>query len=219
MRRRPSIEAADLPRIGSPAATTEDRAIQVPCDSLGRCALIARTAPVRADTAQNVLTLHADLAIPSPATMRAAQLPEVGHLPLAGESGNQHHPAGQPQRAGSAAQTQPVDQRAVALHIDLGHVLQQPAPPSDQQQQTAPRVVVVLVHLEVLGEVGDPPGQQCDLRLRGSGVGLMQAVQSPGFPSFGRQSAPRNISINRSAIIDPGCGRRELQHAPCRREV
>src|SRR6202012_6224833 len=99
------IEAADLPRIGSPAATTEDRAIQVPCDSLGRCALIARAAPVRADTAQNVLTLHADRAIPSPATMRAAQLPEVGARPLAatrlgvpppacgGESGNQHHPA------------------------------------------------------------------------------------------------------------------------------
>src|ERR1700744_4706770 len=81
MRRRPSIEAADLPRIGSPAATTEDRAIQVPCDSLGRCALIARAAPVRADTAQNVLTLHADLAIPSPATMRAAQLPAGGAPP------------------------------------------------------------------------------------------------------------------------------------------
>src|ERR1700741_4419475 len=97
MRRRPSIEAADLPRIGSPAATTEDRAIQVPCDSLGRCARIARAAPARADTAQNALTLHADLAIPTappddagreaargevgqqscpPTTMRAAKGPE-----------------------------------------------------------------------------------------------------------------------------------------------
>jgi hypothetical protein len=37
------------------------------------------------------------------------------------------------------------------------------------------------VHLEVLGQVSDPPGQQGDLRLRGSGVGLMQAVRAKDF--------------------------------------
>src|SRR6185312_12795116 len=63
-----------------------------------------------------------------------------------------------------------------ALHIDLGDVLEQPAPPADQQQQPTPRVVVVLVHLQVLGQIGDPLGQQRDLGLRGAGVGVMQAV-------------------------------------------
>jgi hypothetical protein len=37
-------------------------------------------------------------------------------------------------------------------------------------------VVVVLVQLEVLGQVGDPLGQQRDLGFRGAGVGVMQAV-------------------------------------------
>ena len=168
MRRRPSIEAADLSQFGSPAATTEDRAMQAPVlpgDSLGRCARIAHTAPARADPAQNALTLHADLAIPSPATMRAAQRPEE-------ESGNHSEPLRWPassvhsgrrvcvqggetefppsaharrrhctvdplQGPTSAAQAQPINQGAVALHVDLRDVLQQPPPASHQQQQTA----------------------------------------------------------------------------------
>ncbi len=73
-----------------------------------------------------------------------------------------------------ATKTQPFDERAVTLDVDLRDVLDQPAPASHQQQQTPPRVVVVLVHLEVLGEVGDPLGQQRDLRLRRSGVGVVQ---------------------------------------------
>src|ERR1700761_2610703 len=118
MRRRPPYEAPNRPRLGRPAATTEDRAIQVPCDSLGRCARIARAAPARADTAQNVLTLHADLAIPSLATMRAAQLPELGAPPLAGASrAISTSLRGSLSGRGSAAQPQPVNQRAVPLDI------------------------------------------------------------------------------------------------------
>ena len=81
----------------------------------------------------------------------------------------------------TATQAQPIDQRAVALDVDLRDVLDQPTPASHQQQQSAPRVVIVLVDLEVLGQVGDPLGQQRDLRLRRSGVGVMQAVLAQNF--------------------------------------
>src|SRR4051812_18991668 len=51
-------------------------------------------------------------------------------------------------RQTSAAQAEAVDQGAVTRHVDLGDVLEQAAAPTDQQQQSAPRVMVVLVHLE-----------------------------------------------------------------------
>src|SRR5271166_7125277 len=52
-------------------------------------------------------------------------------------------------RPASATQPEPLDQGAVALHVDLCDVLQQATAPADQQQQPAPRVVVVFVHLQV----------------------------------------------------------------------
>src|ERR1700742_625852 len=81
----------------------------------------------------------------------------------------------------SAAQAEALDQRAGALHVDLGDIFEQTAPTPDQQQQPAPRVVVVLVLLEVFGQVSDPLGQQRDLGLRGSGVGCMQAIGAQDF--------------------------------------
>src|SRR5215467_8311581 len=74
------------------------------------------------------------------------------------------------------AQAQLPDERAVALDVRTGQVLQQPAAPADQQQQAAPAVVVMLVDLEVLGQVVDPPGQQRDLDLRRAGVTLTRRV-------------------------------------------
>src|SRR5206468_2454740 len=50
------------------------------------------------------------------------------------------------------------------------------AAPADQQQQAATGVVVVLVLLEMLGEIGDASGQERDLRFRRTGVGLVQSV-------------------------------------------
>src|SRR3984893_17019754 len=65
MQLRPSIEAADLLHSGARQPLPKTARCRSPCDSLGRCARIARAAPARADPAQNVLTLHADLAIPT----------------------------------------------------------------------------------------------------------------------------------------------------------
>src|SRR5690606_8690497 len=76
----------------------------------------------------------------------------------------------------SSAQAETLDQRPVARDVNSLEVVEQPATATDQQQQTAPRVVVVLVLLQVLRQARDALRQQRDLGLRGAGVGLVQAV-------------------------------------------
>src|SRR5690606_1491815 len=69
-----------------------------------------------------------------------------------------------------AAQPQTLDQRAVALDVDVLEVAEEPAALAHEQQKPTTRVVVVLVLLEVLREVLDPLGEDRDLHLGGSGV-------------------------------------------------
>src|ERR687893_1677854 len=80
---------------------------------------------------------------------------------------------GQP---GSAAQAEALDQRPVAPDVDLGEVVQQVAAAADHQEQAAPGVVIMLMLLEVLGEVDDPLGQQGHLRLWGTGISPTQPI-------------------------------------------
>src|SRR4051812_35743022 len=75
-----------------------------------------------------------------------------------------------------AAQTEPLDERAVPRDVGLRQVVEQPPTAADQQEQAPPAVVVVLVHLEVLGEVADPAGQHRDLDLGRAGVVLDRGV-------------------------------------------
>ena len=85
------------------------------------------------------------------------------------------------QRVGLAAQPQASDEVTVTLNVVLAQVLQQTAAATDEQQQATTGVVVVLVGLQVLGQVVDALGQQCDLSLRGAGVGLVDAVLLEDF--------------------------------------
>src|SRR5208337_5617171 len=64
-----------------------------------------------------------------------------------------------PGPGGLAANAEALPDRAIAIDVLLGQVLQQPAAAADQQQQPAAAVVVMLMHLKVLGQVVDPPGQ------------------------------------------------------------
>ena len=52
----------------------------------------------------------------------------------------------------SAANAEFAHQRTVAIDVLLGQIVQQPTPPSDLHQESTPRVVVMLVNLEVLGQ-------------------------------------------------------------------
>ena len=55
--------------------------------------------------------------------------------------------------------------RPVALDVVVPHVVEQPAPAADELHQPPPGVMIALVHLQVLGEVGDPLGEERDLDL------------------------------------------------------
>ena len=57
------------------------------------------------------------------------------------------------------------DDRSVALDVGALQIIQQPAALADKLEQPAPRVVVVGVRFQVIGEVIDPFAKDCDLDL------------------------------------------------------
>src|ERR1700730_190182 len=74
------------------------------------------------------------------------------------------------------ADPQSVDELLVAVAVLRLEIVEQTAPLADQLEQAAPRVVVLLVRLEVLGEVVDPLRQERHLHLGGPGVALVSLV-------------------------------------------
>src|ERR1700682_2604013 len=69
------------------------------------------------------------------------------------------------------------DNRSVALDVGALQIVQQPAALADQLEQPAPRVVVVGVRLEMVGEVIDPFAEDRDLDFGRPGVLLVEAVR------------------------------------------
>src|SRR3954462_3379237 len=72
------------------------------------------------------------------------------------------------------ADAQPFDQLLVPAGVLALEVVEQPAPLADELEQPAPRVVVLLVGLEVLRELVDPLREQGHLHLRRPGVLLVR---------------------------------------------
>jgi hypothetical protein len=77
---------------------------------------------------------------------------------------------------GLPAQAELGDERAVALDVLFLEVLEQPATPADQLEQTPPRVEIVLVLAQVLREVRYAPRQHRDLYLGRPRVVLVRPV-------------------------------------------
>src|SRR5579884_1105386 len=74
-----------------------------------------------------------------------------------------------------AAEAELLDEGAVALEVRPLQVVQEPAAATDQLEQAATRVVVVLVRAQVLGQGVDPLGQHRDLDLGRARVRLVLA--------------------------------------------
>src|SRR5579884_2891768 len=68
-------------------------------------------------------------------------------------------------RRPSTAQPEAPDQRLVAARIRALEVIEQAPPLPHHNEQAAPRVKVLLVRAEMVGEVADALGQNCDLHL------------------------------------------------------
>src|SRR5688572_19256271 len=75
-----------------------------------------------------------------------------------------------------SAQTELLDQSLVALVVLALEVIKQAATAVNHLQQTAAAVVVLLVELEVTGELLDAGGQESHLDFRGAGVGRAALV-------------------------------------------
>src|SRR5438876_12191437 len=60
----------------------------------------------------------------------------------------------------------------------LLEIVQKPATPADELQQAPPRIVVLRMRAQMLGEFVDPLRQERDLHLRGAGVGLGRSVRA-----------------------------------------
>src|SRR5687768_16467001 len=85
-------------------------------------------------------------------------------------------PGGRSPRPASAPEAEADDQSPVPLDVVLLHVVEKAPPTDHQHQQTSPAVVVLLVGLQVLGEVVDALGEDRDLHLGRARVSLVKPV-------------------------------------------
>src|SRR3954447_7848751 len=95
------------------------------------------------------------------------------------------------------AQAQLLDECPLALQIVPLQVIQQPPPPADQLEQAAPGMVVVLVHLEVLGELADPRREKGDLDLGRARFFLVRSelLDQLGLLVLGERHAPILLAV------------------------
>ncbi len=73
------------------------------------------------------------------------------------------------------ADTELADHVAIAIGIMRLQVIQQAAALANQHQQATPRSVILLVRLEMLGQLANPLTQNRDLDFRGTGVRIVGA--------------------------------------------
>ena len=78
------------------------------------------------------------------------------------------------------------DNRAVAIDILFHQIIQQASSLTDHLQKTSSGMEVLFVDLQMLGQVVDPFGQDRDLNLGRTGVGLVDPVgiDDSGFNLF-----------------------------------
>src|SRR5690606_10375484 len=103
--------------------------------------------------------------------------------------------------SGLPAKAELLDELAVTRGVLPVQVVEQPAAPVDHLQQAAPAVVVLLVGLEVFGQVRDARAEQGDLDLRRAGVVLAALVFGNDLAVVDRHSVPRDA---RPAGTEPG---------------
>jgi hypothetical protein len=74
------------------------------------------------------------------------------------------------------AQPQPLDDFAISFCVVVLEIGQMSSPLANQLVQSASRVIVVFVQLQMLGQLADPGGQQRNLHLWRTGVARVDIV-------------------------------------------
>src|SRR5262245_23270890 len=86
-----------------------------------------------------------------------------------------------------------LDQISVALRVFRLEVVQQPATPADQHQQSSARLMILCVRLEMFRQIVDAFTENGDLNFRGTGVGVVRPVVADqfGLAIFGQRHGCR----------------------------
>src|SRR6056297_3135721 len=83
---------------------------------------------------------------------------------------------GEPTReVASAADAETTDQSAIARLVVTLDIVKQRTTLRDELQKTAAGMVVLRMGLEMLGQIGDPLGENGDLDIRGAGITFFRA--------------------------------------------
>lgn len=102
------------------------------------------------------------------------------------------------------SEAEALNERLVSITVGSGEVPEEPIPFTDHHQEASATVIIVLVLLDMGGEIDDSPGQKGDLDLRRAGIAFVSAKLGDNFRSFGSQC--RHIErILESAWPDPAC--------------
>src|SRR5262245_29689053 len=76
----------------------------------------------------------------------------------------------------SPADAEAIDELLIAILVSGLDVIEQPAPLAHHFEQAAPRMIVLVMSLKVLGEIGDPLRQDSDLDFGGTGISRLGGV-------------------------------------------
>jgi hypothetical protein len=91
-------------------------------------------------------------------------------------AGDRSQAAGALSQTGLSAQAQVIDDGAVSLNVVAPYIIEETAAAADQHQQPATRMVILLVGLQVLGEILNAMGKQAYLDFGASGVAVMEFI-------------------------------------------
>jgi hypothetical protein len=95
----------------------------------------------------------------------------------------QERPHEGPLRSLSATKAVTGHDRSIAFDVVRSNVIEEATSSTDQLQQAAPGVMILLVHSEMFVQMVDALGEQCHLHLGRTRVGLVELVLSddPGL--------------------------------------
>ena len=102
------------------------------------------------------------------------------------------------------ADAETLDQGTVALNVDAHEVVEQISSLANHLQQAAAAVVILLVGLQVLGEVVDSLGENGNLNLRGTRVALVGRILFDNCGLFFLQHGKFHLSVIFSGFAGQG---------------
>src|SRR5712664_1750424 len=104
------------------------------------------------------------------------------------------------------AKPESIEQQAVPVAVRLAQVIQQLAATAHHSQQPATGMMVFYVGLEMIGQVVDARGKQCDLHFGRAGVGLRPLMFLQNLSPLARRYRHYSVSERKADILPAESG-------------